>query len=185
MGEKPLAFIDVDGVLNIIDFWSPLKEGMTLHQWKLRNGRTYKIRLRREFHSRLLLELESAGFELAWGTTWEEDANKLIRPQLNLPRWPVAAVEKVYREGPYSEYTSPVKFSQTPKWNWKAPGILALAGDRPFVWIDDDFAPADHGWARRRSRKIPTLLIKTSPAEGLMLRHVLKAKRWLADNELS
>lgn len=178
---KPIAFIDVDGVLNLISM-KPPKKGMTVHRMTLSNGRTYPIRLKIEAHRALLQELEDAGFEMVWGTTWEDEANRLIAPELGLPKWPVAVVERTYQDGPWSELIPQPRFSEIPRWNWKAPGILAHAGDRPFIWIDDDLAPADHGWARRRSSTVPTKLIKTHPKEGLMPHHIRKAKQWLVDN---
>lgn len=185
MSGKPLAFIDVDGVLNILSFSKQLKIGMTQQDMLLSNGRTYPIRLKPKAHAKLLGELEEAGFELAWGTTWEDDANRLIAPELGLSKWPVAMVEHTYRHGPWSEFTPPPKkFSEIARWNWKAAGILAYAGDRPFIWIDDDIARADHAWAAQRSKTVPTKLIKTNPREGLMVHHIRKAKQWLADNEL-
>lgn len=184
MADKPLAFIDVDGVLNIINFAKALKRGITAHKMTLSNGQTYDIRLKREVHARLLRELEEAGFELAWGTTWEEEANLHISPQLGLEPWPVAKVAELYRDDSWDELFPPTKFSEIPRWNWKSPGVVAMAGDRPFVWIDDDFARADHAWALKRSKKVPTKLIKTNPREGLMVHHIRKAKQWLVDNEL-
>jgi hypothetical protein len=174
---KPLAFIDVDGVLNIISS-KPLKPGMTQQEMTVQ-GRKYPIRLKPEVHADLLRELEEAGFEMAWGTTWEDEANRLIAPELGLSRWPVAMVE-----GAWLELPTPELVRDLGGYNWKATGILALAGDRPFIWIDDDLWKPDHAWAIRRSATIPTKLIKTNPKEGLMPHHVRKAKQWLADNEL-
>ena len=175
---KPLAFIDVDGVLNIISR-KPLRPGMT-QQNMILFDHSYPIRLKPEAHAELLRELEEAGFEMVWGTTWEDDANRLIAPELGLPRWPVAMVEAAMQ----GMLDLPDLLKGISGFNWKAEGILAYAGDRPFIWIDDDLWKPDHTWATRRSATVPTRLIKTNPKEGLMPHHIRKAKQWLADNEL-
>lgn len=176
---KPIAFIDVDGVLNVLNFRKAMKPGMTQQEMTLSNGQTYPIRLRAEFHAALLQELEDAGFELVWGTTWEDDANRLIAPELGLSRWPVAMVEAAYA----GAVPIPPLLKDLTGFNWKAAGVLAYAGDRPFIWIDDDLWEPDYTWARRRTKVVPTKLIRTNAKEGLMSHHIRKAKEWLADIE--
>lgn len=46
---------------------------------------------------------------------------------------------------------------------WKRDYVTAYINGQPCAWIDDDFAPADHGWAfTRTATGHPTLLIQPS-----------------------
>jgi hypothetical protein len=166
----PLAFIDVDGVLNrFVSAELAARRGydtVTLTPAIL--PMSFTLHLDPE-DTRRLGEL-ARRFELAWATTWSHDAPRLIAPRLQLPGdWPVAE--------PDAETAG------------KVPGILELAGGRPFVWFDDAPAPEDRELLRRS--RTPHLLI-TVPAPyltladpagstGLTDEHVRRALAWAAD----
>lgn len=121
---RPLAFLDVDGVLNHF-VSADLAESRGLRRITFVPQSLpveFTVILDPADRDRVLRLARH--FELAWGTTWEEDAPRLIAPQLGLPTtWPVAHIDRVDAA--------------------KVPGILEVAAGRPFVWLDDDVSPAD------------------------------------------
>ncbi len=154
---KPLAFFDVDGVLNRYRLQSvPVLPG---ERW---------IRTTVEFpgfNEPVPLVLDDADtariasvrdvVDPVWGTTWNEHANAILAPLIGLDPMPVAPM---YRK--FSEY------DQTAQWKWRH--VVAYAGNRPFVWIDDGITLPMLARAERRSRVVaPTLLITAHPAVGL------------------
>jgi hypothetical protein len=67
--------------------------------------------------------------------------------------------------------------------NYKHPGIEAVAGDSPLVWIDDDLEPWQFDWARQRSAGgAPTLLLQPDPAVGLTFGDFSAARDFLVEN---
>jgi hypothetical protein len=100
-------------------------------------------------------------FELAWASGWEEKANEYLPHLLGLPRQPHLSFEgRVGRSNAH----------------WKLEAIDAYAGTRPLAWIDDAFNDACHAWATARSS--PTLLVETTPAEGLTQREASLLEQW-------
>lgn len=93
--------------------------------------------------------------ELIWATSWEHLANTHIGPEIGLPQLPVIELGLD-----------------------KIPAVAAYAADRPLVWIDDVFGRAPHAveWAADRP---DTLLIAPDPQIGLLVDHVVYARRWL------
>ena len=78
--------------------------------------------------------------------------------------------------------------SSDPESAGKAAGVLRAAGDRPFVWFDDDFSPEIEGWLKRNA-KVPYLLIPVEDRvlgvdddgeTGLTRAHVAEALSWLS-----
>lgn len=164
----PLAFIDVDGVLNrFVSSDLAARRGydtVTLRPAILPMSFTLHLDPQ---DTRRLGEL-ARRFEMAWATTWSHDAPRLVAPRLQLPGdWPVAETE-----------------AETPG---KVPGILAVAAGRPFVWLDDAPAPEDLELLRRS--RTPHLLITVAapyltladPAgtTGLTDEHVRRAIDWV------
>jgi hypothetical protein len=60
------------------------------------------------------------------------------------------------------------------------PAINRYAGHRPLAWIEGTLSPEAHAWAA--SRRAPTLLISTDPAEGLTRPVIDQALQW-AENQ--
>ena len=155
---RPVLLIDVDGVLNPFAREGAVPAGWESHQVQatnpIRGTRTYTVVLTRE-HGAWLTEL-ARDFDLAWATTWEDQANTVIAPLIGLPaRLPVAEVG--WRMYNYD----------------KVEGIVALVGDRPAAWIDDEPGWAGNEWAKeRRARGVPTLLLVPNQKVGLTRAHV-------------
>jgi hypothetical protein len=172
---QPLAFLDVDGVFNV--FAAPSSASHLLRQrLDLGVGR-FNVKLD-SAHAAMVKRLADANFELTWGTTWEDYANTYLLGHLGLPGpLPVVAFEAEMKLPP-PELLPPSKFSYRP-YCIKAPSVIRYAGDRPFVWFDDDFLPEDHDWAEARNAAgQPTLLLDIDPVCGLQDSHVDRALEW-------
>ncbi|MFF8512329.1 hypothetical protein ACF064_30065 [Streptomyces sp. NPDC015492] len=156
--ETPLLFLDVDGPL--IPFGA--------------SGREYPVYAPPPppSVSPLLTRLDPAQgprlaalpYTLVWATTWEDDANAWVAPRLGLPalplvRWPEGD------PGPGAGV------------HWKAPGIVAWAGGRPFAWVDDEIRAADREWvaAHHPGR---ALLHRVDPQRGLTARDFEVLDAW-------
>ena len=106
--DKPLLYLDVDGVLNPV-CPRPAAE-FTTHRI---HGSAVLVSAR---HGGWLREL-SAVYQLVWASTWEAQANLCIAPLLGLPALPFVPV------------------GRHPAGDW-APIVRHAAG-RPFAWVDD------------------------------------------------
>jgi hypothetical protein len=126
-----MLLLDVDGPLN--PYAAPWfrerrpEGGYEMRYLTLGNGRSYWVALNR-WHGERLNELAEV-CDLAWATTWQEDANRLISPVLGLPsNLPVV---------PLAVPTLPL-----PVWGWKTDQVASWAGPRPFAWLDDEITDA-------------------------------------------
>lgn len=123
----PLLLLDVDGVLNAVNFphpdfevWSDYvvvdAEAMA-HSWTIWYSPTV-VETLRSWH-------ESGRVEIQWLTTWEDMANGIeFKPEL--PEFEVAG----WRSEPVDEYG----------W-WKLAVVKRLRAEQPdrhIIWIDDD-----------------------------------------------
>jgi hypothetical protein len=159
--DRPLILIDVDGVLNP-SFSSAVRRRLAWHDgWLQRrvhvDGLTFRLFVN-PAHGTMLRQLaQEKGAELAWGTTWEDDANRAVGPLLGIPELPVAPV----RDFPH-----------------KADGIVPWTNGRPFVWFDDE-PDATEACARVAGDQ-PHLVVAVSEYEGLTEAHVETARAWLA-----
>jgi hypothetical protein len=159
---KPAFLIDVDGVLN------PLRRPRPDAGFRRRHYLGFTVWLSPR-HGRWLLGLADE-FELVWATTWEQDANRYIGPTIGLPRLPVI------------EFTTGTLPATAAEHIWKLPDVARAMDDRPFVWADDDFTPADLAWAAgRTARGLPTLLLVCEPQTGLIEAHIDAARAWVAE----
>jgi hypothetical protein len=140
-GRRPLALIDVDGVLNPYAAQG-CPPGYTEREFAGHGP----VRFRPD-HGHLLRRLVPR-FELVWATRWQHAANDVFGPLLGLPPLPV--IEFPAGEGDHAD---------------KFPTIAHAVGDRAAAWIDDLHSDAARRWAARR--RPPTLLIHADPAVGL------------------
>ncbi|MEU9888266.1 hypothetical protein [Sphaerisporangium sp. NPDC051011] len=94
-----------------------------------------------------------------WCTSWRADASTLIAPRLGLPAWDHIDLPRL-----------PLTTSHPNGYLWKRDTIAEMFGrDEPLVWVDDDFTPADHAWAVRRTQDgARTVLIQPNPYRGLI-----------------
>jgi len=147
MGDKPLLFVDVDGVISLFGFFSDARPA---GHFEMVDGIAHYLSATAGEHLRRLAE----GFEPVWCTGWEEKANEYLPHALGLP-------------GPYPFLTFERDVGRT-RAHWKLDAIEAHAGERPLAWIDDAHGEACEAWAAGRAATgVPTLLVTTAPATGM------------------
>jgi len=156
MREKPVLFVDIDGVISLWGMDSNARPDGVLHNV---DGVMHFLSAASGIH---LLALSGA-FELVWCSGWEEKADEYLPRVLDLPIRP-----------PF------LSFDRNPGrglGHWKLAAIDDFAGpDRALAWIDDAHNDACHDWAQRRPA--PTLLVATTPATGLLQAHVTQLLAW-------
>ena len=159
IAQVPLLLVDIDGVLSL---WGWPPDAPPDGAWTLVDGIAHFLAAAPAAHLRGLAE----DYELVWCSGWEEKANDYL-PQL-LGIGPLA----------HLHFAPPRAGSPTPE-HWKLAAIDAYAGPhRPVAWVDDALDAACHRWARARPG--PTLLVTTSPSEGLTAAHARELAAWAA-----
>jgi hypothetical protein len=155
--QPPILFVDVDGVISLFGF-SP--RGGTL-PGPLHWIDGFQHCIPDEVGARLVSLAEE--FELVWATGWEERANEHLPYLLKLP----------FRNLPCLTFDGHAVFGSA---HWKVDAIDVYAGSRPAAWIDDNLDETCRAWADRR--EAPTLLVETSPSEGITDEHVRQLLAW-------
>lgn len=157
MVEKPVLFVDVDGVISLFGF---PHEARPDGRFQMVDGIAHFLSATAGEHLRRLTD----EFEPVWCTGWEEKANDHLPYLLGLPGpWPHLTFERAVGRA---------------RAHWKLDAIDAYAGARPLAWIDDAHGPACEAWAAERAA--PTLLVTTEPAVGLAEAHVSELLAWAA-----
>jgi hypothetical protein len=157
--QKPLLFVDIDGVLSLFGFQSDRRPRGT---WLNVEGIVHLISASASEHLH----------RLAVPLTWCGAADGRRRPTStsSVPcHAHCAAVPHVHRSR---------RRSGSAARHWKLAAIEAHAGDRPLAWIDDAHDDSCRAWATARPAR--TLLVTTDPAAGLTLAHVEALERWAA-----
>jgi hypothetical protein len=154
--DRPLLFLDVDGVLSLFDF--PTDEGAP-GRFHFVDGIAHCIGDQCGRRVERLL----ARFDAVWATGWEEKANEYLPTLLELPELDL----------PVLTFDGRAVFGSA---NWKVQAIDEYAGDRPAAWVDDNHDEECHRWAAERAA--PTLLVSTEPATGLSDEHVEQLIEW-------
>jgi hypothetical protein len=153
--EKPLLFVDIDGVLSLwgfgMDGWP--NDGA----WHQIDGISHFLSARA---ARNLLALCTL-FDPVWCSGWEEKADEYLPRLLGLPRFPHLS----FQRNPGRELA-----------HWKLDAIESYAENRSLAWVDDALNDACFDWAQRRST--PTLLVATQPATGLDDEAAATLERW-------
>ena len=160
MQQKPLLYVDVDGVISL---WGFDPDERPLGAFAVVDGIPHFLSSEAGGH---LLDLGGT-FDLVWCTGWEEKANEHLVPALGLPA-PLPFLSFDAHRGP----------GETTPGHWKLPALEAHAPSRPAAWIDDAFNEACFAWARERGA--PTLLVETSPASGLLAGHAAELRAFAA-----
>ena len=154
---RPLLLMDVDGPLNPFEApWFVQQTpapGYAFHELTPAGGITYRVALNPE-HGQQLQRM-AASFDLAWATTWLQDANRLISPLLGLPM------------------NLPVVPLMLPRFHharrsWKAEQIADWVGDRPFAWFDDEINRTTRQWLDSQETLGRHLAHRVEPHLGLM-----------------
>src|SRR3954453_727883 len=140
--NKPLLFVDIDGVISVFGFAPSARPDGT---WLDVGGVWHLISAA---SSGPLLALARL-FDLVWCSGWEDKADEHLVRVLALPARP-----------PFLTFPAPIGTA-----HWKLASVEEYAGDRAIAWIDDDFDHSCHAWAAARGA--PTLLVPTDPAVGL------------------
>lgn len=160
--DRPLLFLDVDGPL------IPFAARPAGHPPAVRGaaetagaGKPLLDRLDPADGRRLL----ALGCRLVWATTWMADANAVAAPRLGLPQLPV--VDFPDDEDPGRGL------------HWKTRVLTRQAGDRPFVWLDDEITDADRRWVDAH-RGGPALPHRVDPLVGLTDADFAAIRRWLS-----
>ncbi len=158
MQEKPVLYVDVDGVISL---WGFDPNERPPGAFAVVDGIPHFLSAEAGAH---LLDL-SRTFDLVWCTGWEEKANEHLVPALGLPT-PLPWLSFDHFRGP----------GHTTPGHWKLPAVTDHAADRAVAWVDDAFNEACWEWAR--SRSAPTLLVETTPAVGLVTEHAERLREW-------
>lgn len=167
--NRPLILVDVDGVLNVVDLTSRQRSRLMYHSgWKNRwvqlpshrhDGYADFRVFVNPAHGRWLRKLAcDTGGELAWGTTWEDDANRWVAPLVGLPQLPVAPAP----------------------WGRKAPSVFDWTDGRPFVWFDDDEHELELAAQLAADAGQPFLPVLVDYRTGLTEANIGRARKWLA-----
>lgn len=135
---KPILFIDVDGVL--LPYRST---DIASENYELIEQENFYSGLCKHVETQPALEALKPHFDFVWATTWMEDANSLRRhfglmedlPWVIFPSYP------------------------------KRPHVFAYAGDRPFVFIDDEIQDEESE---------SHMFVKTKGWQGLTMDYVPK-----------
>ena len=158
MQDKPLLYVDVDGVISL---WGFGPDERPVGDFAVVDGIPHFLSSEAGAH---LLDLGGT-FDLVWCTGWEEKANEHLVPALGLST-PLPWLGFDALRGP----------GHTTPGHWKLPAVAAHAGDRAVAWIDDALNEACFEWARERDA--PTLLVETSPSVGLVEAHAVELRKW-------
>jgi len=166
---KPLLLVDVDGVLNVFGFGIEGYPSGAINPApefeKVFAAQGYTISFPLGLTGRMA-KLNEA-FECVWATIWEDQANKLIAPELGVGyEWPV-----IKFQGWGRQYT------------WKLPDVREWceenARGRRVAWVDDDLHSDAEEWAEERDRAgEPTVLVSTNYQKGLTDRLTLELLEW-------
>jgi hypothetical protein len=180
---KPYLLVDIDGVVSLFAPPAPLAPARAARPHGTEQaadgapveGAFHAIDGMIHFLSSTaaahLLRLERS-FELVWASGWEEKAEEYLPHLLGVP----AGL-------PFIAFTRPSgEVAPAPGAHWKLAAISEFVGERPLAWIDDAFNPACHEWAA--SRRAPTLLVSTSPRQGLTQKEAETLLAWASRQAL-
>lgn len=104
--------------------------------------------------------------DVAWATTWQQEANSVFGPALGLPPLPVAV------DGDRGGARTAAE--------WKAWQLTDKYPGRPLVWVDDDPLPGARLAGMRAPRdKALTAVCTVNRFEGITHRDIAEVEEWL------
>lgn len=165
---KPLLLLDIDGPLNPWEA-NPNRrpEGYGTHRLNPvdQHGQAWTDLYRKPLrvwlkaaHGPQLLGLADT-YELVWASTWGPEADRLIGPEIGLPK--LGYVDF------WAENKDPGRPERVDGVYWKTPLLLAYAAGRPFAWVDDEVTGADRECVAAHHEG-PALLHHVSARLGLL-----------------
>jgi hypothetical protein len=154
--ERPILFLDVDGVISLFGFPTA---GRAPGRFHFVDGIAHCIG--DSCGARVMRLLER--YEVVWATGWEGKANEYLPSLLELPGLDL----------PTLSFDGGAVFGSA---HWKLNAIDEYAGQRPAAWIDDSLDETCRRWAEER--EAPTLLVDTESATGLSDDHVELLLDW-------
>lgn len=181
--DKPVLFVDIDGVVSLFGFPSNAVPARCV--WHQVDGVIHLLSHEAADHLLVLAGL----YEIVWCSGWEDRANDHLPHLLGLGPYPHLRFGR--RSAPVRSDTAsrsnPAARSQTvaagdtaahrdTTGHWKLDAIATHAGGRPLAWIDDDVNDAAREWARRRAA--PTIIVETEPATGLTADLAQRLRAW-------
>lgn len=163
-----LLLIDVDGPLNPYAA-KPTRRPVGYTTYRLApsgiaKNKPLRVWLNKDHGSMLTNFAAENDCKLVWCTTWENEANTMIGPNIGLETLPV------------------INFGWKAH-QWKYNAVLDYCAGEQFVWLDDDFDKykKERQWFED-NRKEPHLLQWIDPKLGLTTKDLDKTKEWMDDN---
>ena len=165
----PILLLDVDGVLNAVQFDLPAgwRRG-TFNGFVLSWNPTVTARLR-DLH-------DSGRVELQWLTTWTERADQLLAEPMGLPR----GLRTHSRDDVLPTGFQGV-FRGVSGW-WKLAAARAVASEQPgrrIVWIDDDLAEQADDTSEWLAANGHVLVVAPDLFTGLTHEELDQVEAWL------
>ena len=158
--QKPLLFVDVDGVISVYGFDQQNTTPGALGTMHNVDGILHHI------GSGMAARLSALArsFEMVWATGWGHRANEHLVQILGMP-------------GELEVVEFDVAPSTDGSGHWKLDALSRRAGvERPAAWIDDGHNDSCAQWAEARTAK--TLLVTTDPFVGLTDAQVETLSSW-------
>lgn len=170
---RPVLYLDVDGVINIIKSakkgkphcWPDIRKQMVDSPIE-GDDRRFRI----TWSPMMIRRLLALDCDIEWLTTWEDDANKTISPLVGLPDdLRVAGTMEGYRD----QRETGLFVVNSYNWKLDSLGVDQTANPRPFIWADDDAITFGAKTLLKENVKVPyKLIIPPSSDGGLTIDHL-------------
>lgn len=158
---KPIIYLDVDGVLNMLDRSEDATGNECWGDFIVhpdvkpdQDPRAFDLCMSKS----MVAALAALPADVVWLTTWRHDAPKHVAPLVEAPEWHVI------------------------DWGYEKGAALAqdqAANPRPFVWVDDYEATEANVRYFIGKTNIPYLLIKPNPLQGITRAHMREIQGFL------
>jgi len=161
--DRPILFVDVDGVISLFGFDLKGADGpQPPGPFHFIDGIPHCIGI----DAGPRIERLQDAFDMVWATGWEEKANEYLPHLLGLPDLDL----------PVLRFDGRAVFGCA---HWKIDVIDQYATGRAAAWIDDNLDDECRAWAAGRAE--PTLLVQTAPEIGITDAQVDQLLAWAAE----